>query len=59
MSPPAPRARAWVLPIVRKIMEDHGGEIALGDAENDEQGAEVHLTFPLQQKTVRQKGVRG
>jgi two-component system nitrogen regulation sensor histidine kinase NtrY len=43
------------LAIVRKIMEDHGGEIALGDAESGE-GAEVILTFPLVQKTVRQKG---
>ena len=43
------------LAIVRKIMEDHGGEIALGDAESGE-GAEVILTFPLAQKTVRQKG---
>ena len=43
------------LAIVRKIMEDHGGEITLGDAENGE-GAEVTLTFPFAQKTQRQKG---
>ncbi|HEV7960085.1 MAG TPA: PAS domain-containing sensor histidine kinase [Rhizomicrobium sp.] len=43
------------LAIVRKIMEDHGGEIALGDAESGE-GAEVTLTLPFAQKTMRQKG---
>jgi two-component system, NtrC family, nitrogen regulation sensor histidine kinase NtrY len=43
------------LAIVRKIMEDHGGEISLGDAENGE-GAEVTLTFPFSQKTQRQRG---
>ena len=37
------------LAIVRKIMEDHGGEITLGDAEGGE-GAEVTLTFPFAQK---------
>jgi len=30
-------------------VEDHGGDIALGDAENGE-GAEVVLTFPFAQK---------
>jgi hypothetical protein len=30
-------------------MEDHGGDISLGDAENGE-GAEVTLTFPFAQK---------
>ena len=43
------------LAIVRKIMEDHGGEIALGDAEGGE-GAEVVLTFPFTQRNMRQKG---
>jgi two-component system nitrogen regulation sensor histidine kinase NtrY len=43
------------LAIVRKIMEDHGGEIALGDAEGGE-GAEVTLTFPFTQRNMRQKG---
>jgi two-component system nitrogen regulation sensor histidine kinase NtrY len=43
------------LAIVRKIMEDHGGEIALGDAEGGD-GAEVILTFPFTQKNMRQKG---
>ena len=43
------------LAIVRKIMEDHAGEITLGDAENGE-GAEVTLTFPFAQKAQRQKG---
>jgi two-component system nitrogen regulation sensor histidine kinase NtrY len=42
------------LAIVRKIVEDHGGEIALGDASEGE-GAEVTLTFPLSQKARRQK----
>jgi two-component system nitrogen regulation sensor histidine kinase NtrY len=37
------------LAIVRKIVEDHGGDITLGDAENGE-GAEVTLTFPFAQK---------
>jgi light-regulated signal transduction histidine kinase (bacteriophytochrome) len=35
--------------IVKRIVEDHGGDIALGDAENSE-GAEVILTFPFAQK---------
>ena len=43
------------LAIVRKIMEDHGGEITLGDA-SDGEGAEVTLTFPFSQKAQRQKG---
>ncbi|MCP5410989.1 MAG: PAS domain-containing sensor histidine kinase [Alphaproteobacteria bacterium] len=37
------------LAIVRKIMEDHGGDIALGDCETGE-GAQVILTFPFTQK---------
>ena len=45
------------LAIVRKIMEDHGGEIALRDAGDDHHGAEVTLTFPLRQKTAREKGL--
>ncbi|HWY61423.1 MAG TPA: PAS domain-containing sensor histidine kinase [Rhizomicrobium sp.] len=43
------------LAIVRKIMEDHGGEITLGDASEGE-GAEVTLTFPMSQKAQRKKG---
>jgi two-component system, NtrC family, nitrogen regulation sensor histidine kinase NtrY len=43
------------LAIVRKIMEDHGGEIALGDVEEGE-GAQVTLTFPFLQRHVRQRG---
>jgi len=43
------------LAIVRKIMEDHGGEIALGDVESGE-GAEVTLTFPFAQRSVHRKG---
>jgi len=44
------------LAIVRKIMEDHGGEIVLGDGEGGE-GAEVTLTFPFIQRNMRQKGI--
>jgi two-component system nitrogen regulation sensor histidine kinase NtrY len=40
------------LAIVRKIMEDHGGDIALTDSENGE-GAEVTLTFPFTQKNLK------
>jgi two-component system nitrogen regulation sensor histidine kinase NtrY len=43
------------LAIVRKIMEDHGGEIALNDAGEEQHGAEVTLTFPLRQKSSNQK----
>jgi two-component system nitrogen regulation sensor histidine kinase NtrY len=45
------------LAIVRKIMEDHGGEIALQDAGDEQHGAEVTLTFPLRQKIVKEKGL--
>jgi two-component system nitrogen regulation sensor histidine kinase NtrY len=41
------------LAIVRKIMEDHGGDIALADAESGE-GAEVRLTFPFSQKKTKE-----
>ena len=44
------------LAIVRKIMEDHGGEIAITDAA-EHQGAEVRLTFPLRQKVLKDLGV--
>ena len=40
------------LAIVRKIMEDHGGDITLADVENGE-GAQVTLTFPFAQKSVK------
>ncbi len=40
------------LAIVRKIMEDHGGEIALTDSENGE-GAQVMLTLPFMQKNMK------
>ncbi len=43
------------LAIVRKIMEDHGGEITLGDAKGGE-GAEVTLTFPLSQRSLKKRG---
>jgi two-component system nitrogen regulation sensor histidine kinase NtrY len=42
------------LAIVKKIVEDHGGEVAIADRNDVERGAEVRLTFPLKQKTVRQ-----
>jgi two-component system nitrogen regulation sensor histidine kinase NtrY len=45
------------LAIVRKIMEDHGGDIALRDVGSEEAGAEVVLTFPLRQKIAREKGM--
>ncbi|HTT82779.1 MAG TPA: PAS domain-containing sensor histidine kinase [Rhizomicrobium sp.] len=41
------------LAIVRKIVEEHGGEIAILDREDDEPGAEVRLGFPLKQKPSR------
>jgi len=37
---------------VRKIMEDHGGEISLNDSESGE-GAIVVLSLPLVQKSVK------
>ncbi len=40
------------LAIVRKIMEDHGGDIALADV-TDGDGAEVKLTFPFAQKQAK------
>ncbi|HJT11636.1 MAG TPA: PAS domain-containing sensor histidine kinase, partial [Dongiaceae bacterium] len=40
------------LAIVRKIMEDHGGEIALSDRESGE-GAQVVLTLPFAQKSMK------
>jgi len=51
------------LAIVRKILEDHGGELTLQDAGHDDpegqehqHGAEVVMTFPLRQKTAKEKG---
>ncbi|MGD0191966.1 MAG: PAS domain-containing sensor histidine kinase [Rhizomicrobium sp.] len=46
------------LAIVRKILEDHGGEIILRDRQDETQGAEVRLIFPLRQKPGKelQKG---
>jgi two-component system, NtrC family, nitrogen regulation sensor histidine kinase NtrY len=44
------------LAIVRKIVEDHGGDIVLADGENGAEnggGAEVTLTFPFSQKTIK------
>ena len=44
------------LAIVRKIMEDHGGEIALGDAE-ERRGRRSHADLPASRKRhMRQKG---
>jgi two-component system nitrogen regulation sensor histidine kinase NtrY len=40
------------LAIVRKVVEDHGGEIALQDRADAVTGAEVRLTFPLHQKAA-------
>jgi two-component system nitrogen regulation sensor histidine kinase NtrY len=45
------------LAIVRKIVEDHGGEIRIGDAADEISGAEIRLIFPLRQKALDQKGV--
>ncbi|HUJ47157.1 MAG TPA: PAS domain-containing sensor histidine kinase [Rhizomicrobium sp.] len=42
------------LAIVRKILEDHGGEIALSDLGDGEHGAEVRLTMPLRRKSPRE-----
>ena len=44
------------LAIVRKIVEDHGGEIAIDDAPG-QQGAQIRLTFPLRQKVLKDLGV--
>jgi two-component system nitrogen regulation sensor histidine kinase NtrY len=41
------------LAIVRKIVEDHAGELSLSDRGDDERGAEVRLTLPLQQKKLQ------
>jgi two-component system, NtrC family, nitrogen regulation sensor histidine kinase NtrY len=41
------------LAIVKKILEDHGGEVTLDDRDDEETGAEVRLSFPLRQKTNR------
>jgi two-component system nitrogen regulation sensor histidine kinase NtrY len=46
------------LAIVRKIMEDHGGEIALADAEGGE-GAQVTLTLPFSQKQQTESHNKG
>jgi len=40
------------LAIVRKILEDHGGELQLGDNETGE-GAQVVLSIPFEQKSVK------
>jgi two-component system nitrogen regulation sensor histidine kinase NtrY len=44
------------LAIVRKVMEDHGGDIALQDAAGGLHGAEIVLTFPTRQKKIKEKG---
>jgi two-component system nitrogen regulation sensor histidine kinase NtrY len=44
------------LAIVRKVMEDHGGDITLQDADEHMQGAEIVLRFPSRQKKVKEKG---
>jgi len=47
------------LAIVRKILEDHGGEIAIADLGEEERGAEVRLILPLRQKSVKEKASVG
>jgi two-component system, NtrC family, nitrogen regulation sensor histidine kinase NtrY len=42
------------LAIVKKIVEDHGGDVVLADRGDEETGAEVRLSFPLRQKSVRE-----
>ena len=42
------------LAIVRKVVEDHGGEIVICDREDDQQGAEIRLSFPLKQKLSKE-----
>lgn len=46
------------LAIVRKIIEDHGGDIALADA-GDTGGAQVTLTFPFTQKPSQDMHSKG
>jgi two-component system nitrogen regulation sensor histidine kinase NtrY len=46
------------LAIVRKIMEDHGGEIALADVEGGG-GAQITLTFPFTQKSQEDTSKKG
>ncbi len=41
------------LAIVRKIVEDHGGEIALTDRGEEAKGAEIRLAFPIRQRNAR------
>ncbi len=41
------------LAIVRKIVEDHGGEIALTDRGEEAKGAEIRLAFPVRQRSAR------
>jgi len=49
------KGTASVSAIVRKIVEEHGGEITLCDRENDEPGAGSAPDLPpLKQKTTRQ-----
>jgi two-component system nitrogen regulation sensor histidine kinase NtrY len=47
------------LAIVRKIIEDHGGEIALGDRSDDGIGAQVSITLPLQHLAGRAVEMEG
>ena len=42
---------------MRKVMEDHGGEILLEDAAEDGKGARISLVLPLKQRSLREKGV--
>jgi two-component system nitrogen regulation sensor histidine kinase NtrY len=47
------------LAIVRKIMEDHGGEITLSDSDGGEGGAQVVLSLPYMQKSVKGRDDNG
>ncbi len=47
------------LAIVRKIIEDHGGEIALNDRDDDCQGAVVRFGIPLAKRAPRTTEVEG
>ena len=48
------------LAIVRKILEDHGGELALEDAVDEapaRPGALMRMVFPLRQRRKKEQGI--